>query len=123
MDRFDELVDLVARLRADGGCPWDRAQNEASLRPYVLEEVHEVLDAIDRANDADLRKELGDVLFQVVMLSRMAEERGAFSVDDVLAGVVGKMISRHPHVFASASGDGGAPGWDPVTVRLGTQSR
>lgn len=99
MDRFDELVAIVARLRGEGGCPWDRAQTPSTMRPYLLEEAYEVLDAIDRGDDADLRRELGDLLFQVVLLARMAEEAGRFTLHDVLGDVVGKMIRRHPHVF------------------------
>lgn len=99
MERFDELVSVVARLRGEGGCPWDRAQTLASFRPYVIEEAYEVVEAIDRGDLPDLRKELGDVLFQVVMLARMAEEDGAFGLDEVLDGIVRKMIDRHPHVF------------------------
>jgi MazG family protein len=96
---FEHLVEIVARLRGDGGCPWDRAQTEASMRPYVLEETYEVLDAIDRGDDTELRNELGDVLFQVVLLAQMATERGAFTLEDVVAGISEKMIRRHPHVF------------------------
>lgn len=106
MQRFTELVDIVARLRGEGGCPWDRAQTPATMRPYVLEETYEVLEAIDRGDDGEQAKELGDLLFQVVMLAQMAEERGAFDLDDVLAGLNHKMVRRHPHVFdASWVGD------------------
>lgn len=75
------------------------------MRPYVIEEAYEVVDAIDRTDDADLRKELGDVLFQVVLLSAMAEERGVFSVEDVVRGICEKMVTRHPHVFGEAAHD------------------
>jgi MazG family protein len=96
---FDDLVEIVRRLRAADGCPWDRAQTEASMRPYLLEEVHEVLDAIDRGDDDALERELGDLLFHVVFLSRLAEDRGAFDLDRVIAGIAAKMYYRHPHVF------------------------
>jgi len=96
---FDELVAVVARLRSEGGCPWDRAQTPQSIRPYVLEECYEVLDAIDRGDDDELRKELGDVLFQIVLLARMKEEQDVFDVQEVIAGITQKMIARHPHVF------------------------
>lgn len=99
VDRFEELVAIVARLRGEGGCPWDRAQTPRTIRPYVLEEAYEVLDAIDRDDPADLRKELGDLMFQVVLLSRMAEEAGWFTVDEVLGDINDKMVRRHPHVF------------------------
>ncbi len=103
MNAFDELVDIVARLRGEGGCPWDRAQTPATLRPYVLEESYEVLDAIDRADPALLRKELGDVLFQIVLLAQMHEEAGEFDITEVVAAINRKMVDRHPHVFADAS--------------------
>lgn len=99
MDAFDDLVGIVARLRGEGGCPWDRAQTERSLRPYLTEEVYEALGAIDRADDAELKRELGDLLFLVVLLARIAEERGAFALADVAGCVARKMIDRHPHVF------------------------
>lgn len=116
MDRFDELVRIVAALRGEGGCPWDRAQTPETMRPYVLEECHEVLDAIDRGEIADLKKELGDLLFQVVLLARMAEEQGAFGLPDVLDGINHKMISRHPHVFdpdhVATGEEGGVQAWE-----------
>jgi MazG family protein len=96
---FAELIGIVARLRGEGGCPWDRAQTPQTLRPYVLEEAYEVLDAIDRDDPADLRKELGDVLFQLALLSQMASEAGRFDMVDVLKGINRKMVVRHPHVF------------------------
>jgi MazG family protein len=96
---FNELVAIVSRLRGEGGCPWDRAQTPESLRPYVLEESYEVLDAIDRGDRDELRNELGDVLFQIVLLSQMATEAGWFDIDTVLRGINQKMVTRHPHVF------------------------
>lgn len=96
---FSALIDIVARLRGEGGCAWDRAQTPQTLRPYVLEEAYEVLDAIDRADPADLQKELGDVLFQLVLLAQMADEAGDFAMVDVLERINEKMIRRHPHVF------------------------
>lgn len=115
MDSFDALVAVVRRLREPGGCPWDRAQTPASFRPYVLEEAYELLDALDRDRPEELRKELGDVLFQVVMLSRMAEEAGRFDVSDVAAAATRKMVDRHPHVFDPDGSAGPAPG-DAVSV-------
>jgi ATP diphosphatase len=113
---FDELVAIVAALRGEPGCPWDRAQTEASLRPYLLEEVHEVLDAIDRADDDGLKKELGDLLFLVVLLSRIGEQRGAFDLSAVIAGICRKMVARHPHVFdpnhVNTADEGGLPAWE-----------
>ena len=96
---FECLVEIVARLRAPQGCPWDRAQTLESMRPYVLEEAYEVLDAMDRHDNEDLKKEIGDVLFQLVLLARMAEEEGAFDMSDVLERINHKMVQRHPHVF------------------------
>jgi len=98
-DAFGELVAIVARLRGEGGCPWDRAQTPQTLRPYVLEEAYEVLEAIDRHDQALLRKELGDVLFQIVLLAQMGQDDGAFTIVDVVQAINRKMIERHPHVF------------------------
>jgi MazG family protein len=98
-ERLLDLVRVMARLRGPGGCPWDREQDHASLARHLLEETHEVLDAID-ADDRDrLREELGDVLLQVVFHSQMAADDGAWDVDDVAGGIVEKLIRRHPHVF------------------------
>jgi tetrapyrrole methylase family protein / MazG family protein len=103
MSRFTELVDVVARLRGPGGCPWDREQTSASLRACLLEECYEVLDAIDRADVGELRAELGDLLLQIVFQSQVAAESGHFSIEDVIAEVIAKMVRRHPHVFAGAT--------------------
>jgi tetrapyrrole methylase family protein/MazG family protein len=97
--RFGELLSIMARLRAEGGCPWDREQTRESLRPFLIEEAHEVLEAIDAADPSLLREELGDLLFQVVFHARIAEERGEFTMGDVLVALADKMIRRHPHVF------------------------
>ena len=116
LSEFDELVEVVARLRGEGGCPWDRAQSLASLRPYVLEEAYEVAEAIDGGDAAELKKELGDLLFQVVILSRVAEERGDFTLGEVVAGISRKMVARHPHVFdpahVHAEGEGTIAAWE-----------
>ncbi|TNE89097.1 MAG: nucleoside triphosphate pyrophosphohydrolase [Deltaproteobacteria bacterium] len=116
MSDFHELVRIVARLRGEDGCPWDKAQTPASMRPYILEETYEVLDAIDQGDDEELRKELGDALFHVVMLAQMASERGAFTIDDVARGVAEKMVSRHPHVFdpnhVHEADAGGSSAWE-----------
>ena len=103
---FDELVAVMARLRAPGGCPWDHEQTYASLSQYLLEEAYETFDAIQEAhetgNTANLREELGDLLLQVVFHSTIGAELGDFDVDDVAAGVTQKLILRHPHVFGDA---------------------
>ena len=91
---------LIARLRAPGGCPWDREQTHASLKPMLIEEAYEVLEAIDEGDDAELAGELGDLLLQVVFHSQIASEEKRFTVADVVARVSEKMVRRHPHVFA-----------------------
>lgn len=97
------LLALMERLRdPHGGCPWDQAQTFASIAPYTIEEAYEVMDAIQRGDLADLKAELGDLLFQVVFHAQMAREAGAFSFEDVAADLVAKMVRRHPHVFAGA---------------------
>lgn len=102
-EKFDELVAVMARLRAPGGCPWDAEQTYASLSQYLLEEAYETFDAIQEAdatgNINDLREELGDLLLQVVFHSTIGAERGEFTIDDVAEGVTRKLILRHPHVF------------------------
>ena len=96
------LVEIMARLRSDGGCAWDAAQTFATIAPYTIEEAYEVADAVQRGAMEDLAEELGDLLLQVVFHARMAEEAGAFDFADVAGGIVGKMIRRHPHVFGEA---------------------
>lgn len=104
---FDELVAVMQRLRAPGGCPWDHEQTYASLAQYLLEEAYETFDAIQEADEtgetANLKEELGDLLLQVVFHSIIGAERGDFTIDEVAAGVTQKLILRHPHVFAEAS--------------------
>lgn len=100
-DPVARLRAIVARLRAPGGCPWDREQTHASLRGALVEETYEVLAAIDARDDVNLREELGDLLLHVVMHAQMAGERGAFTFDDVATEIAEKMVRRHPHVFGS----------------------
>ena len=97
--QFVELLAVMARLRGDDGCPWDREQSRESLRPFLVEETYEVLEAIEDGVPARLREELGDLLFQIVFHARLAEERGEFTMAEVLATLVAKMQRRHPHVF------------------------
>ena len=99
---FDDLVAIMARLRGPGGCPWDREQTHASLRPYLLEEAYEAVDAIDGGVPERLREELGDLVLQVVFHAQMAAEAGAFTIEDVVAGLAEKLVRRHPHVFGTA---------------------
>jgi MazG family protein len=105
-DAWRDLVTLMARLRTPGtGCPWDLEQTFATIAPYTIEEAYEVADAIERGDMAELKGELGDLLFQSVFHARMAEEAGAFNIDDVIRGLVDKMVDRHPHVFGTAAID------------------
>jgi tetrapyrrole methylase family protein/MazG family protein len=98
---FDDLVQLMARLRAPDGCPWDRKQTHESLKPYLVEEAYEVLEAIDHTDTARLREELGDVLLQVLFHAQIGSEHDAFSVDDIIGSLAEKLIRRHPHVFGT----------------------
>ena len=102
-EALSELIDVVAQLRnPEGGCPWDLEQTHASLVPYVLEEAHEVADAIRHGDDAHLKEELGDLLLQVVLHARIAQEEGRFDLGQIAAGISEKLVRRHPHVFADA---------------------
>lgn len=98
-DRLDELVRIMATLRSPEGCPWDRDQTLSSLRPFLLEETYEALAALDHGDMAGLREELGDLLFEIVFLARIAEEGGHFTLADAAADVGAKLVRRHPHVF------------------------
>jgi MazG family protein len=101
---FQRLVDVMRRLRGPGGCPWDREQTIQTLRPFVLEETYEVLDAIDRADHDALRAEIGDLLFEGVFLAQLESDDGRFTVSDSLREVAAKLVRRHPHVFGSTKG-------------------
>jgi tetrapyrrole methylase family protein/MazG family protein len=98
-DPFRRLVAIMARLRGEGGCPWDREQSHASLVPYLIEESYEVKEAIDKNDVESLREELGDLLLQVVFHAQLAREAGRFDIDDVARAICRKLIGRHPHVF------------------------
>jgi MazG family protein len=98
-ERFERAVSIMARLRAPGGCPWDREQTFDSIKPYTLEEAYEVLEAIDNRDWNELPGELGDLLLQVLFYAEMAQEQGSFSIDNVLDRLSDKLIKRHPHVF------------------------
>jgi tetrapyrrole methylase family protein / MazG family protein len=102
---FARLVELIARLRAPGGCPWDREQTHDSVKPMTIEEAYEVAEAIDERDDHELAAELGDLLLQVVFHADIARERGAFRIEDVIRHVSEKMVRRHPHVFAEATAE------------------
>src|SRR5499427_7956695 len=97
--QFARLVEIMARLRAPGGCPWDREQTFDTIKPYLLEETYEVMDAIDARDWKELAGELGDLLLQAVFFSQMASEESLFRIDDALDAINAKLIRRHPHVF------------------------
>jgi len=101
LSRFTTLVDIVARLRAPDGCPWDKQQTHASLRKDLLEECYEVLEALEEGNSGRLCEELGDLLMQVILHTQIAAEAGEFELGDVLSSINTKLIHRHPHVFGS----------------------
>jgi nucleoside triphosphate diphosphatase len=103
--KFEHLVEIMRRLRAPDGCPWDREQTPASLRPFVLEETYEVLEAIESGTPAHLCDELGDFLFEAVFLAQMSEEAGQFGIGEAIDAICDKLVRRHPHVFARADGD------------------
>jgi ATP diphosphatase len=104
-ERFERAVSIMERLRAPGGCPWDREQTFDSIKPYTLEETYEVLEAIDNRDWDELPGELGDLLLQVLFYSEMAKEQGTFSIDDVLDRLSDKLVNRHPHVFGDVKAD------------------
>jgi MazG family protein len=104
-ERFERAVAIMERLRAPGGCPWDREQTFDSIKPYTLEETYEVLEAIDNRDWPELAGELGDLLLQVLFYAEIAKEQGSFSIDDVLDRLSTKLIHRHPHVFADVKAD------------------
>jgi tetrapyrrole methylase family protein / MazG family protein len=102
VDNFPDLVALVAKLRSPDGCPWDRKQTPESLKPFLIEECYEVIEALDEGSPAKVKEELGDLLFQIIFHARIAEEQGSFTMNDVITDNIQKMIRRHPHVFGDA---------------------
>lgn len=124
---FQKLVDIMARLRGPGGCPWDREQTLESLRPFVLEETYEVLDAIDRGDHEDLRGEIGDHLFEGVFLAQIETDEGRFTVADSLHHVTEKLVRRHPHVFGDTAGIDTprrvVEQWEQIKAREGSEAR
>src|SRR5262249_59683844 len=105
MKEFDRLVQIMATLRGPDGCPWDREQTIDTLKPFVLEEAYEVLDAIDRHDHAALCEELGDHIFEAVFLAQLEAEAGAFTIADSLHSIADKLVRRHPHVFKRGEGE------------------
>jgi tetrapyrrole methylase family protein/MazG family protein len=102
-EKFRELLAIIARLRSPDGCPWDRAQKKGDIGRYLMEEAYEVLEALEGSSPENLREELGDLLFQILFLARIAEEADEFNIADVLDEIRAKMIRRHPHVFGDAT--------------------
>ncbi len=102
---FEDLVEIMARLRAEGGCPWDREQTHKTLRPYLIEEAHEVIEAIEQGSEDKLVEELGDLLLQVVFHAQVGTEEGRFTIEDVVGRVHEKLVRRHPHVFGDVQAD------------------
>ena len=118
-ERFERAVAIMDRLRAPGGCPWDREQTFDSIKPYTLEETYEVLEAIDNRDWPELAGELGDLLLQVLFYAEMAKEQSSFSIDDVLDRLSTKLINRHPHVFGDVKADTSAEvkrNWEALKV-------
>ena len=109
---FETLVNIIARLRAPDGCPWDRKQTHTSIKPYLIEEAYEALEALDEENTAKLCEELGDLLLQIVLHAQIATEAGEFEIADVVRGIATKLVRRHPHVF----GDSKASNAEEVAV-------
>ncbi len=104
--KFRELLEIIVKLRSPDGCPWDRAQTKEDLGRYLIEEAYEVLEALEGSSPENVQEELGDLLFQILFLARMAEDAGEFNMIDVLEGITAKMIRRHPHVFGDVKVDG-----------------
>jgi tetrapyrrole methylase family protein / MazG family protein len=104
-EKFQRLVEIMARLRAPGGCPWDREQTFDSIKPYTLEETYEVMDAIDRRDWRGLAEELGDFILQAVFYAQMAEEEKLFAIGDALDAINEKLVRRHPHIFGSETAE------------------
>lgn len=100
---IQDLLEIMSRLRGRDGCPWDRKQDHASLRPYVIEEAYELVNAINEGDTENIREELGDLLLQIVFHSQIASEESLFDFDDVVKGICEKLVRRHPHVFGDAS--------------------
>jgi tetrapyrrole methylase family protein/MazG family protein len=99
---FEGLLEIMSALRGEKGCPWDREQTRESLKPFIVEEAYEVIEAIDEKDPAAIKEELGDLLFQIVFQCQVAKERGEFDISDVVEKIGSKMIARHPHVFGKA---------------------
>ena len=115
MYTFEDLKAVIARLRAEDGCPWDRVQTHESMEKYLVEECGEVLEAIDNRDTENLCEELGDVLYQIMIHSEIEKEKGNFTVDDVVNGICEKMMRRHPRIFGGAAEEGLT--WEEIKLR------
>lgn len=119
VEGFQGLLKIMKALRGPGGCPWDKEQNMGTIKPYVIEEAYEVIEAIESGDINDIREELGDLLLQVVFLSQMAEEAGQFNMEDVIRGISDKLVRRHPHVFGNETKETAAEvlkSWEAIKV-------
>jgi MazG family protein len=121
MKEFNRLIAIMKKLRHPlRGCPWDLEQTPQSLKEYILEEAHELMAAIDRGQDEEIKEELGDLLLQIVFLARLAEEKNKFSIRDVIATICEKLIRRHPHIFSSLKVNGAddvKANWEKIKIR------
>jgi tetrapyrrole methylase family protein / MazG family protein len=120
MSSFEELVRIMKILQAPGGCPWDREQTHESLKPYLIEEAYEAVEAIDSGSDEHLTEELGDVLLQVVFHAEIGDREGHFTIEDVIQGIIDKLKRRHPHVFGEATVEDSAQvikNWEEIKRR------
>jgi len=120
MKEFTKLVKIMKKLRHPGrGCPWDLEQTPQTLKDYVLEEAHELLEAIDRGREGEIKEELGDLLLQIVFLAQMAEEKNQFSIRDVITAISEKLVRRHPHIFGQVSVNGAdevKANWEKIKI-------
>ncbi len=114
---LSSLCKIMATLRSPQGCPWDQQQSAKSLKPYILEETYELLEAIDSKEPQDICDELGDLILQVVFLAQIYSEQGSFDLSDVISGICSKMIRRHPHVFADADNAGHSRRWEQIKTQ------
>lgn len=114
---FEEIVEVMYKLRSDKGCPWDKEQNHESMKSYIIEEAYEVLESIEEKSYEDLKYELGDLLFQIIFHAHLAKEAKLFDINDVLSGIISKMKERHPHVFGNVKIDNSKEvlvNWDKI---------
>ncbi len=123
--KFEKLVEVMAALRAENGCPWDKEQTHKSLRPYLIEETYEVLESLDDENMSELAKELGDLLLQIIFHAQIACENRTFTIDTIIDGIVDKLIARHPHVFGDVvinSAGEQSVHWEKIKKKEGKKS-